>query len=216
MYTFSRGAYGAILVCIFVLGALKDRKLLVLGAIFLLTWEAVVPTAVQQRVNMTQNSNGQLEASANERVKLWRAAEDSILSNPIFGTGFATYQMTSHVDNLRDTHNWYVKVMVETGIVGLMIVLLMIGQMLAVGYRLFRRAEDPLYKGLGLGLFLAICSCIVTNFFGDRWTYLEITGPLWVLVATAICATHMPEDKPENEVSQVESMAAVNPYLVYR
>jgi O-antigen ligase len=106
--------------------------------------------------------------------------------------------------------------MVETGIVGIMIVLLMIQQMLAVGYRLFRRAEDPLYRGLGLGLFLAVCSCIVTNFFGDRWTYLEITGPLWVLVATAICATHMPEDKPENEVNPVESMAAVNPYLVYR
>ena len=216
MYTFSRGAYGAILVCTFVLGALKDRKLLVLGAVFLLTWEAVVPTAVQQRVNMTQNSNGQLEASANERVKLWRAAEESMLSNPIFGTGFATYQMTSHVDNLRDTHNWYVKVMVETGIVGLMIVLLMFQQMLALSYRLFKRAEDPLFRGLGLGLSLAICSCIVTNFFGDRWTYLEITGPLWVLIGTAICATHMPEENQENEQAPNDSMAAVNPYLAYR
>ena len=124
--------------------------------------------------------------------------------------------MTSHVDNLRDTHNWYVKVMVETGIVGLMIVLLMFQQMLALSYRLFKRAEDPLFRGLGLGLFLAICSCIVTNFFGDRWTYLEITGPLWVLIGTAICATHMPEDKPGDEPAPDDSMAAVNPYLAYR
>jgi O-antigen ligase len=216
MYTFSRGAYGAILVSIFILGALKDRKLLVLGVIFLLTWEAVVPPAVRERVNMTQNSNGQLEASANERVKLWRAAEESILSNPVFGTGFATYQMTNHVDNLRDTHNWYVKVVVETGIVGLMIVLFMLQQMLALAYRLFKRAEDPLYRGLGLGLFLAICSCIVANFFGDRWTYLEITGPLWVLVGTAACAIHMPEHKPTTELTADDSISTVNPYLVYR
>jgi O-antigen ligase len=216
MYTFSRGAYLAILFSVFVLGVMKDRKLLLIGAIFLVTWQAVVPTAVRQRVTMTQNANGQLEDSANERVKLWQAAEESILSDPIFGTGFATYQFTQHVDNLKDTHNWYVKVMVETGIIGLVIIMVMIEQMLAVGYRLYKRAEDPLYRGLGLGLLLAICSCIIANFFGDRWTYLEITGPLWVLVGAALCATHMPEENPATELTAEESTAAVNPYLVYR
>ena len=216
MYTFSRGAYLALLVSVFILGVIKDRKLLVLGAIFLMTWQVVVPTAVRQRVTMTQNSNGQLEASANERVKLWQAAEDSILSDPVFGTGFATYQYTQHVDNLKDTHNWYVKVMVETGIIGLIIVIVMLQQMLALTYRLFKRAEDPLYRGLGLGLFLAIWACLIANFFGDRWTYLEITGPLWVLVGAAVCATHMPEDKPATELTADNPATAVNPYLVYR
>ena len=217
MYTFSRGAYLAILFSVFVLGVLKDRKLLLIGAVFLVTWQAVVPTAVRQRVTMTQNANGKLEDSANERVKLWQAAEESILSDPIFGTGFATYQFTQHVDNLKDTHNWYVKVMVETGIIGLIIVMVMLEQMLALSYRLFKKAEDPLYRGLGLGLFLAICSCIIANFFGDRWTYLEITGPLWVLVGTALCATHLPEEGPATELTAKEpAAAAVNPYLVYR
>jgi O-antigen ligase len=216
MYTFSRGAYLAILFSVFVLGVLKDRKLLLIGAVFLLTWQAVVPTAVRQRVTMTQNANGKLEDSANERVRLWQAAEESFLSDPIFGTGFATYQFTQHVDNLKDTHNWYVKVAVETGIIGLMIVLVMLEQMLALAYRLFKTAEDPLYRGLGLGLFLAICSCIIANFFGDRWTYLEITGPLWVLVGTALCATHLPAENPATELTANEPAAAVNPYLVYR
>ena len=53
---------------VFVLALLKDRKLfLVLGA-FLLTWQIVVPTAVSERVNMTQNADGELEASAQERA----------------------------------------------------------------------------------------------------------------------------------------------------
>jgi hypothetical protein len=88
--------------------------------------------------------------------------------------------------------------------------------MLALAYRLFKRAEDPLYRGLGLGLFLAIWACIIANCFGDRWTYLEITGPLWVLVGTAICATHMPEGEPAAELAANDSAAAINPYLVYR
>jgi putative inorganic carbon (hco3(-)) transporter len=216
LYTFSRGAYLAVLASVFVLGVLKDRKLLIIGGVFLFTWQVVVPTAVRQRVNMTESSNGQLEDSANERVKLWEAAETSILSSPVLGNGFATYQMANHVDNLKDTHNWYVKVLVETGFVGLIIVLFMLQQMLAVSYRLFRRADDPLFRGLGLGLFLAIWACIVANLFGDRWTYLEITGPLWVLIGTAICATHLPEFESATEATTVESAPAANPYLVYR
>ncbi len=54
MYTFSRGAYLAIIVSVFVLGVLKDRKLLVVGRVFLLTWQLVVPTAVRQRIKMTR------------------------------------------------------------------------------------------------------------------------------------------------------------------
>ena len=77
MYTFSRGGYLAVLFGVFVLGLLKDRKLLLVLGVFLLTWQTVVPTAVRERVNMTENANGQLEASAQERVELWKNAEES-------------------------------------------------------------------------------------------------------------------------------------------
>ena len=101
-----------------------------------------------------QNSSGRLEASAQERVDLWKNAEESFLRSPIVGNGFATFQLEEHVGDLRDTHNWYVKVLVETGILGLILVVFMLQQMLATSYRLFKRASDPLYRGLGLGLFV--------------------------------------------------------------
>jgi putative inorganic carbon (HCO3(-)) transporter len=208
MYTFSRGGYAAILFGVLVLGLLKDRKLLLILGIFLLTWEAVVPTAVRQRVNMTENSSGRLEASAQERVDLWTNAEEAILRSPIVGNGFATFQLGEHIDNLRDTHNWYVKVLVETGILGLIPVIFMLQQLLATSYRLFKRASDPLYRGLGLGLFVAICACMIANCFGDRWTYLEITGLLWILVAAAIRATELTLMEPTSELSSKKETLA--------
>ena len=153
MYTFSRGAYLAVLFSVLILGILKDRKLLLVLGVFLLVWQSLVPAAVRERVNMTKSSSGQLEASAQERVDLWENAEKSILSSPIVGTGYATFQMGEHVDNLKDTHNWYVKVLVESGIIGLLLVIVLLQQMLASAYRLFRRASDPLYKGAGPGAF---------------------------------------------------------------
>ncbi len=194
MYCFSRAAYLAIVACVVVLGILKDRKLIVLAAVFLLFWQVVLPAAVTERINMTHSEDGQLEASAQERVDLWTNAEQTILHYPLFGTGFATFQYGEHVDNLKDTHNWYVKVLVETGIVGLVFALALLYQMFSVAISLFRKARDPLYSGLGLGLLICMCSCVITNFFGDRWTYIEITGLLWVVVGAALRADQLTRD----------------------
>ncbi|HEY4379988.1 MAG TPA: O-antigen ligase family protein [Acidobacteriaceae bacterium] len=215
-YTFSRGGYAALLFGILMVGLLKDRKLLIILGVFLFTWQAVVPGPVRQRINMTQDSSGQLEASAQERVDLWTNAEKAFLSSPIVGNGYATFQMGQHVDNLKDTHNWYVKVLVETGIIGFIITFVLIQQMTATAYRLFKQATDPLYRGLGLGLFAAISSCLIANIFGDRWTYLEISGLLWVLVAAAVRALELKETESANELIQAQPATPLNPYLAYR
>jgi putative inorganic carbon (hco3(-)) transporter len=215
MYTFSRGGYLAVLFGVLVLGLLKDRKLLIVLGLFLLTWQTVVPTPVRERVNMTHSANGQLEASAQERVDLWSNAEKSILSSPLLGSGFASFQFGEHVDNLKDTHNWYVKILVETGFVGLVIVIFLLQQFLAMSYSLFKRATDPLYRGLGLGLFTAICTCLVANCFGDRWTYLEITSLLWVLAGASIRALQFTE-AATTEPAMIGSTDVRNPYLAYR
>jgi O-antigen ligase len=215
MYTFSRASYIAVVLGIFILGVLKDRKLILVVVALFLTWQAILPVAVTERITMTQNSSGQLEASAEERVKLWEAAKQTMLSSPIFGMGYATYQLGMHVDELKDTHNWYVKVLVETGILGLVIVLIMLQQALALAYRLFRQAKDPLYQGLGLGLFLTLCASIILNAFGDRWDYPEIIGLLWVLAGAAVRATQLAKVEPSSVVV-AESTVPTNPYMAYR
>ncbi len=216
MYTFSRASYIAVLAATLVLGILKDRKLVLLMLAFVFTWQVIVPVAVTERINMTENSNGHLEASAGTRVKLWEEAEESMMSNPLLGTGYDTYRYGTHAGNLMDTHNWYVKVMVETGIIGMLLVAVLLQQMLSLSYKLFRSASDPLYKGLGLGLFLAVISSIILNFFGDRWDFPEIIGFLFVLCACAARALEL-EASPVNEpVAPVEMGVPSNPYLMYR
>jgi O-antigen ligase len=216
MYTFSRAGYLAILFSVLVLGVLKNRKLLLVLGVFLLVWQSVVPTAVRERVNMTEDSNGQLEASAQERVDLWENAERSILGSPIVGSGFATFQLGEHVDNLKDTHNWYVKVLVETGLIGLIVASLLLQQLLTLSYRLFKRTSDPLYQGLGLGLLLATCSCIVSNCFGDRWTYVEITGLLWVLAGAAIRANHLALAESTVGPLEFDTTATIDSSMAFR
>jgi putative inorganic carbon (hco3(-)) transporter len=108
--------------------------------------------------------------------------------------------------------------MVETGIVGMIIVLVMLYEMLAIGFRLYRRATDPLYRGLGLGLLVCVCCCLVANLFGDRWTYVEITGLVWVLVAASTRALELPASDVVVPLTpaKINNEVVKNPYLAYR
>ena len=217
MYDFSRAGYISVVAGMIVLGIMKDRKLIPIAIVFLCVWQAVVPTAVSERVNMTKDSNGQLESSAQERVELWTAAKETIESSPIFGVGYGTFQLTAHVDNLRDTHNWYVKVMLETGAIGMVMALTLLAQMFMLGFYLFRRGRDPLYRGLGLGLFLLMTCSLILNCFGDRWTYLEIHGLTWVLFGAATRAKQLVQAEaiPEEQQS-TELVSPLPAYLAYR
>jgi len=49
---------------------------------------------------------------------------------------------------------------------------------------------------------------MVANFFGDRWTYLEITGLLWVLVAAAARAFEL-ATTPARELLQAATAAEI-------
>jgi O-antigen ligase len=186
-YTLSRGGYAAVLVGALFIGVLRNRKILLVLAVFLLTWQTIVPNAVRERVFMTQDSNGELDPSAGSRVTLWENAAEIIRSNPAIGTGFDTYKFMHAVGPYEDTHNYYVKVMLETGIVGLIIFLAIVSLMFRAGFSLYRavQAEDFL-RGLGLGVAGMLVATIVANIFGDRWTYIEETGFTWVFVAMAL------------------------------
>jgi putative inorganic carbon (hco3(-)) transporter len=182
MYSLSRGGYAALLLCSLFLGIVKERKLLIILAIFAFTWTSVVPVAVKERVMMTYDpTSGTLEHSAATRVNLWDEAMHVFDTNPVVGVGFYTYAYSQHLNDYKDSHNIYVKVLVETGVLGLLIFLWLLGKTARAGYRLFRSSEDPLFQSIGLGLACWVVCAAVSNFFGDRWTYLQVNGYMWVL-----------------------------------
>src|SRR5437867_3194719 len=203
MFAFSRGAYLALLLLWLVVGFLRKRILLVYFGLFLVSWQVLVPAAVQQRVFMTVKDDGQLEESAADRQAMWTDAMQLIQDNPLTGTGFHTYAFMGRVGNYRDTHNYYIKVMVETGLIGLAIFLTMLFKMLRYGFRLSRTLQDSLHANLGLGFSLWIMAQMVVSLFGDRWTYIEITGFTFVYLALMVRAEQIEDSQPEPETEQV-------------
>ena len=186
LFAFSRGGYLGFLAGLLFLGVYKERKLLLVVAAVLIGWQVFLPTSVQERITMTYNDSGALESSAADRVSLWEDAIELFHEDPVLGTGFDTYEYMHRVGPYTDTHNYYLKVLVETGIIGLSLFLWFLGRGIALGYGLFRSADDQFLKGLGLGLASLIVGAVVINFFGDRWVRPQVTGFLWTLLGCAV------------------------------
>ena len=187
LFSFSREAYAGILVGLLLLGLLKQRWMLAALAVFLFSWQTLVPTAVQERVLMTYDKNEQqLDTSAQDRVALWNDAMELFRQNPVFGGGFDTYRLQHRVSIYTDTHNYFLKVLVEMGIAGLLFFLFLLGKAARLGLKLWRTAQDPFLQSLGLGFALLMACVFVVNFFGDRWLYVEVNGFLWVLLACVV------------------------------
>ena len=201
LFALSRGAYAALLIGIIFLGFVRNRLLLLVVFVFLLIWQSVVPTAVQQRVFMT-DENGEIDHSAAARLSLWDEAMGVFKADPVFGTGFNTYAYGSHVGGYGDTHNLFVKVLVETGVTGLALFLAIFSKLFKIGFRLHRTATDPFLKSIGLGFSALMISALVANFFGDRWMYFQITGYTYAFAALAVRAQEMTD---EAEVEQADS-----------
>jgi len=206
MFSLSRAGYLALLVGIAFIGLLKSRTLLVGLVLFFCTWQTLVPGAVQQRVFMTREADGELDASAGTRVDLWEDAMQTIRTDPVFGTGIFTYAYNAHLGGYRDTHNLYVKVALETGIVGLILLLLIFRRLFSIGFSLFRRrCIDDFTRGIGFGFAALIVSAAVGNFFGDRWIYIEITGFTTTIAAIAVRLHMLSDEEQEAEEESQES-----------
>ena len=187
LFAFSRGAYVGFLAALFFLSILKQRKLLIVLLLFLVSWQAVVPNSVRERISMTYNKDDkELDPSAGERIVLWQDALLLFAHQPLWGTGFDTYEWMGRVGSFRDTHNYYLKVLVETGIIGLTLLLVLFAKMFGLGFSLFRSAHDPFLKSLGLGLAALLVCAFVLNLFGDRWTFMQVNGFLWTILGCVI------------------------------
>ena len=210
IYSFSRGSYIGFLLGLFFIGFVKTRKLLVPLIVFLIFWKLLVPVSVVERVEGTfveqgtrtdVVSIGESNLETAGRTELWDKALNYFFKNPLLGTGYNTY----HILTGWDTHNSYLKFMAEQGIIGLFIYLWLYILAFKSGWRLYRRADEELVKALGFGFMCAVVVSVVANFFGDRWTYLQLCGLYWIFWALVDQENSMLEMAKEETITEAST-----------
>jgi putative inorganic carbon (HCO3(-)) transporter len=200
LFSYSRGAYAAFVLGLLYLGIFRIRWLLLVILVLLPFVTTVLPNSVIQRITMTYNE-GEMDVSSADRISIWEHAFQTFRSEPVLGVGFDTYRYFRAGQELLDTHNMYVKALVETGILGFICLVWLFGGAFLTAHQLARSALDPFYRALGTGFSAYMIAVIVTNIFGDRWTYVDLSSYTWILLALVIQArlwTQAATDIPPN------------------
>ena len=188
LYSFSRGGYLAFLAAfLFISLVHRNIKALALLVLFLVFWTSLVPQSVVERIEMTEGEEGGLDSSSQGRLLRWEHGMSLFLKNPL-GYGFETagYLHFPRSGFGGDPHNRYMEFLVEMGIPGILLFLYLFFLAFRSGWKLYVASEDKFLKGLGLGFAATVVACIVSNFFGVRWTYVELGAFYWIFWALVV------------------------------
>jgi len=180
-FSYSRGAYLGALAGLTFIGIVKKRSLLLLLVALVVSWQTLLPPTVVERIEMTESASGELESSAEKRLELWNIAVDKFKEHPVFGIGFGAFSREVSFEGLSDTHNFYMRMLSEQGLIGITLFLIVLISAFRSGLRLYRAAQTPYLRGLGLGFMACVTATVITNLFGDRWSYFVLGGYFFIL-----------------------------------
>lgn len=124
------------------------------------------------------------DLSFQHRLYAEKAALEIFSTNPILGVGFgnfenfAEYYLTQRPDfSLLVTHNFYLRMLAETGILGFLIFLLFLGFLLQVLLKsqiMIRQIKNSEIEKFIQGLFLAFFSILVVWLFSEGYNFSYI------------------------------------------
>ena len=187
--SYSRTAYIAILAGLAIILLLSRARLkLLLPALALLIIVPVfMPPAAVERFESISIEEGERDESTDSRFEFWEEAIHHFRQHPVVGTGFHTFHHAEFSSREMDVHNFFLRELVEKGLLGAVILLGLIWSITRLFWRGLVMAEPgSWYAGLMLGLTGAWLALLIGNVFGDRFTHYPMIAHFWLYAGLSL------------------------------
>jgi len=196
----SRGGIIGIVVGIALLAMLNLRRtvmvllrrkwlLLITGVSFVVLMSVVIPAEARYfAVERLQGTYLQEELQRMNRLDLWRASWDMFIDHPLLGVGLGNTilleQYYKYGWAIQIPHNTPLEVLTETGILGFLAYIWLIGSIFGTGWKSMKRAIGR-QRILLMGLLLAFVVAFVQSQFLSAQYEPALWGLWGVLLGTA-------------------------------
>ena len=133
----------------------------------------LIPIAAIVALYLSTGVVGSEEYSVSTRFDAWSIVIQIAKTNPILGLGFANYYWYTPLYPIRgyavsfNSHNNYVDIVAETGIVGLVCLLLFFGRVGWLAWQLRKQAPPGFAQAYVYGALGGLAGMLVTGMFGD-------------------------------------------------
>jgi O-antigen ligase len=144
--------------------------------------------------------------SGDTRIAAWQVNWRVTSEHLLFGTGpggYAAYYMTFFPNEGMATHNTYIDVLAQSGLVGLILWLWFFGVTAWQGFQQVRRTwgRNDFYQALACALFAGTLACIMIMMFGDWLLPFAYTQTIagfdyaiysWIFMGMIVALRHIP------------------------
>jgi O-antigen ligase len=209
IFTLSRASYLGALAVAPVLIYYSRRKLIAGFAIvtIFLIMVLMAPASVTERIRYTFGGQGvrsdqvaigniRLDTSTSARIMSYQQVLEDFPKNPVIGYGVTGY---SFVDGQ------YVRVLIETGLVGLAAFLWLLVALVRQGLATIRSATNEWERGLAIGYLAGLAGLLLHAIGSNTFIIVRIMEPFWFFTG-AVTLLHL-----YNTGEQAEELPATQP-----
>jgi len=199
LYTQSRSSYLAAIPAVLSFLWLSKRKQWIPPVLLLvgLLLPFMAPKVTKDRVSYTFTqgigrpdvvtvAGVQLDSSTSARIMSWDEALRDLSQHPVLGFGVTGYRFVDAQ---------YVRVAAETGFLGLLIFLLLIGTILRESYRVFKASHDPFDKGLTIGFIAGFTGLLFHAIGANTFIIVRIMEPFWFVAAMVMMLPSLEQEQ---------------------
>ncbi|HHW60574.1 MAG TPA: polymerase [Syntrophomonadaceae bacterium] len=202
LFTFSRGAWLAIILSALLLGLWVDKRVLIIILLMAVLTPSLMP-AVYDRMAYMMSSDYIASSERGGRLGRWEVAMNHWRGSPEFGVGLGQFggavAARHYPEDSFYADNWYLKVGTETGWVGLTATLLL----LITGLRRARSAldatEDPYLKIMGLGILAGLVGILAHNCVENIFEVPMMASYFWFFLGLVVALPHL-QSSPLNDM----------------
>jgi O-antigen ligase len=186
--TYIRIAWIALFAAVAIILAKRSRILLVVLVIAVLVMIVAVPS-LRTRIGSVIGQGRQLtmeqDPSTRFRSQAWGLALDLFRQQPVRGTGMGSYFPASAkiFPKATSPHNEYLRVLAETGVVGLALFVWALFSWVWFSVRTLRSLTDPFFRSLALSALGASAAFIVLCITDNPLVYHSVNMYFWALLA---------------------------------
>jgi O-antigen ligase len=197
IYTQSRASYLAVIPAYLVFSLLSRRRFyLIAGLIVALALSPlIIPRVAKERIAFTfmqpeekgqiQFGKVRLDTSASARIIGYKQGLSDWQKSPIMGYGVTGY-------HFMDAQ--YPRILVETGIIGMLAFLWLIYSLFRVGIITWRDSQDELLRGLSVGLTAGLVGLLVHAIGANSFIIVRIMEPFWFVTGIVIALSAMDKE----------------------
>jgi len=190
LMTYARGALIAAIVGMFVIGAIRDKRWIPVIAVCLLALYLFVPSLTTRfdDLSRTTTPSGAAGNSLEWRLRYWGETL-ALAKNPAFGIGLKAVETETTAE--RQPHNDFLRVYIETGLVGLAAYLWFIWSLAAAARRTRESTRGGPARALALAFTASVIGFVLLSATGNIISQLVILWYFGAIASAAIAAARL-------------------------